>query len=387
MARPLRVLLVSGEYPPMEGGVADFTRLLGCAMAEQGAEVHVLTAVRARDGAPPAPPACHPLATSWGWGALYGTLRRLLRTLEPDVVNIQYQTAAYAMHPAVNLLPRAFPRVPFVTTFHDLRVPYLFPKAGPVRWWANLALARGSRAAIVTNAEDHALLAPHRLPRLALIPIGSNITPCPPSDYDRAAWRARWGAGEETLLLGYFGLINASKGVEDLVLALDALLRRGYNARLLIVGGGAGASDPTNREYQERVRDLIAQRGLEGRVAWSGYLPPEEASAALCAVDVCVLPYRDGASFRRGSLMAALAHGLPIVTTHPRVPVPDLAHGSAVWLTPPEDPDALADGIARVADDGALARALAAGAAALAREFDWQRIAARTLEVLHGVTP
>ena len=387
MTRPLRVLLVSGEYPPMEGGVADFTRLVGCAMAEQGAEVHVLTSTRARHGAPSAPPDCHAVGASWSWGPLYGTLRRLLREVRPDVVNVQYQTAAYGMHPAVNLLPSAFPRVPFVTTFHDLLVPYLFPKAGPVRRWANLALARGSRATIVTNAEDREALARCGLPRLEMIPIGSNIAPCLPPDYDRAAWRARWGAGAATLLVGYFGLINASKGVEELVEALDDLARRGYDARLLVVGGGAGASDPTNQRYLERVRALISERGLAERVAWTGYLPPEDASAALSAVDVCALPYRDGASFRRGSLMAALAHGLPIVTTHPRVRVPELAHGRTAWLVPPQDPAALAEGIARLADDAALARTLAAGAAELAHEFDWQRIAARTLEVLHGVTP
>lgn len=370
----------------MEGGVADFTHLLGRAMADQGAEVHVLTSARAREGAPPPPPACHPLATSWGWAALYGALRRLLGAVRPDVVNVQYQAAAYGMHPAANLLPYAFPRVPVVTTFHDLRVPYLFPKAGPARWWANLALARGSRAAIVTNAEDRELLARYRLPRLELIPIGSNIAPCLPPGYDREAGRARWGVGTDTLLVGYFGLLNASKGLEELARALDELVRCGYNARLLIVGGGAGASDPTNREYLERVRGLVAELGLGAKIVWTGHLPPEDASAALSSVDVCALPYRDGASFRRGSLMAALAHGLPIVTTHPRVSVPELAHGRAVWLVSPEDPAALAQGIARVAGDAALARSLAAGAAELSLRFGWPSIAARTLEVFYGVT-
>jgi glycosyltransferase involved in cell wall biosynthesis len=386
MTRSLRVLMVSGEYPPMEGGVGDFTHLLGRAMADQGAEVHVLTSARAREGAPPPPPACHPLVASWDWAALYSALRRLLGAVRPDVVNVQYQAAAYGMHPAVNLLPYAFPRLPIVTTFHDVRVPYLFPKAGPVRWWANLALARGSRAAIVTNAEDRELLARHRLPRLEVIPIGSNIAPGPPPGYDRGAWRARWGAGADTLLVGYFGLLNASKGGEELVRALDELVRYGYNVRLLIVGGGAGASDPTNREYLERVRGLVAELGLGAKVVWTGHLPPEDASAALASVDVCALPYRDGASFRRGSLMAALAHGLPIVTTWPCVSVPELTHGHTAWLVPPEDPVALAQGIARLAGDAALARSLAVAAAELAREFDWQRIAARTLEVLYGVT-
>ena len=38
-------------------------------------------------------------------------------------------------------------------------------------------------------------------------------------------------------------------------------------------------------------------------------------TANLLAADCAVLPYREGASLRHGSLMAALAHGLPIVST------------------------------------------------------------------------
>jgi len=378
--------MVTGEYPPMEGGVADYTRLLGQALSDRGVVVHVLTSALARGLAPLPPPTCHPLATSWGWTPLYGALRRVLDSVQPDLVNVQYQTAAYAMHPAVNVLPWAFPRVPVVTTFHDLRVPYLFPKAGPVRWWANLALARGSRAAVVTNAEDYEILARCRLRSLAMIPIGSNITPCAPVGYNRATWRARWGAGEDTLLISYFGLLNDSKGGEELIRALDALVRRGYNAALLIVGGGAGTSDPTNREYVARVRRLTESLGLTPRVVWTGYLTPEDASAALASADVCALPYRDGASFRRGSLMAALVHGLPIVTTHPRVPLPELAHGRVAWLVPPNDAAALAEGIAHLADDRALARSLGAAAAELAGAFDWRSIATRTLEVYHAIT-
>ena len=40
----MRVLLVTGEYPPMQGGVGDYTRELGIALVALGVEVHVLTA-------------------------------------------------------------------------------------------------------------------------------------------------------------------------------------------------------------------------------------------------------------------------------------------------------------------------------------------------------
>ncbi len=68
-----------------------------------------------------------------------------------------------------------------------------------------------------------------------------------------------------------------------------------------------------------------------------------EVSANLLAADCAVLPYREGASLRHGSLMAALAHGLPIVSTtltgcpaEAMKQFPMLEHGENALLTPPE---------------------------------------------------
>ena len=382
----MKVLLISGEYPPMEGGVADFTAIIARELAAQGATVHVLTHVAAA-GADDAAVIVHPMMRTWRWLSLYRTMRRLLREIEPDVVNIQYQAAAYAMHPAINLLPRMFPNTPFVVTFHDLKVPYLFPKAGPLRWRAILALARACRAVIVTNAEDHQRLADCRdISRLVQIPIGSNVAPAPLTGYDRRAWRWRWHIPPDALVLCYFGFLNASKGGEELIAALAEVCQRGYDAYLLMIGGAVGASDPTNRDYLALVKDAIRVQRLDERVIWTGYLDAAEVSASFSCADMCVLPYRDGVSFRRGSLMAALAHGMSIVSTSPQIPLPELVHGENIWLVPPCDPHSLADAIAHLGDAPALRGRLGAGARALARQFGWGEIAAHTMEVYHEAT-
>ena len=290
------------------------------------------------------------------------------------------------MHPAINLLPLrlrlmagTWSRPHTVVTFHDLKVPYLFPKAGRLRWWVNLVLARWSDAVIVTNAEDFARLSSYSfICSLSLIPIGSNISPTPPADYDREGWRAHWGLKPDDILLSYFGFLNESKGGETLVHALDKLVQRGYDVRLMMVGGKVGSSDPTNVAYLERVEGLIEELGLTDRVLWTGYTPQSDVSANLLASDICVLPYRDGASFRRGSFMAALAHGLPIVSTRPRVDVPELRHGENILLVPPDAPVALAEAIARLAEDPRLRRRLGEGAVSLAQSFTWEKIAEKT---------
>ncbi len=390
----MNIGLISGEFPPMQGGVGDFTRQLARALAALGHTVYVLTAhhpAQERDD-PGEPYTVHRLVSGWGWGC-WRVVRRWIADCGLQAVNIQYQAAAYAMRPAVHGLPwtlhRLTGRPAVVVTYHDLLVPYLFPKAGPLRWQAVLALARWADAAIVTNEADRLTLS--RYPSLAeitaLIPIGSNIAAQPPVDYHPLVWRKRYGLAADDFLLAYFGFLNASKGGETLVRALHLLatepsLAAGRAPHLLMVGGRVGTSDPTNAAYLQHIQALIARLGLSERVHWSGYTPPPQVSANLLAADVCVLPYRDGASFRRGSFMAALSHGRPIVSTRPAVPLPELRHGENILLVPPDDPAALAAAVARLAADPALQRQLGDGARALSRQFTWEHIAARTADLL-----
>ncbi len=193
------------------------------------------------------------------------------------------------------------------------------------------------------------------------------------------------GWGRATTAYGQDSDSVSRFGTKELVATLDTLVQQGRDAHLLMIGGVVGASDATNAAYLEAVRQQIAARGLERRVIWTGYLSQEQVSAAFAAADLCVLPYRDGISFRRGSLMAALAHGLPIVSTYPQMPLAEIEHGGNVWLVEAGKALALAEAVARLADDAALRQRLSQGARALARRFDWDAIAAETLRLLREV--
>jgi glycosyltransferase involved in cell wall biosynthesis len=397
----MKVCFLTGEYPPMQGGVADHTAHLARHLIGLEMEVSILTSYRCQidesanrqpifntqspisNLQSPTPnlqsPTVYPIITGWGLGC-WRQIGRFLDEHHLDVLHIQYQAAAFDLGGWVNWLPwwlrrrQARPRL--VVTFHDLRVPYLFPKAGPLRWRSILALARFSDAVIVTNEEDG-----QTLRRTTLIPLGSNVEPQPPVNYDRGRWRARLGMTQGTLLLAYFGFLNESKGGEDLVLALERLVRQGYDTRLLMVGGQVGDVDATNRVYADRVRSLVQKQGLGDRVYWTGYTSPEEVSANLLAADVVVMPYRDGASFRRTTFIAALRHACPVVTTHPTIPLAGLCDGENALLVPPRDVEALAGAIVRLADDTELRSRLSQGAEVLGRQFDWPVITRQTAAV------
>ncbi|MFN4293305.1 MAG: glycosyltransferase family 4 protein [Thermoflexales bacterium] len=383
----MRIGLIAGEYPPLQGGLGDYTRRLALALADLGHEPHVLTRFVA--GAPAVERegnvTVHRLVGAWNWE----TRRRIEgfnRLFHPDALNLQYQAAAYQMHPAINLLPGALAkRAPTVVTFHDLRVPYLFPKAGFLRWKSIVMMAKGASACITTNVEDRDTLLREGVREVAMIPIGSNITPATLEGFDGAAWRRAQGIAEGVILIGYFGFMNESKGGEALIRALAELRRRGLDVGLLHIGGQAGDSDPTNLAYAARLQRLAVELGVRERVYLTGFLDERGVSEAFAACACVALPYRDGASFRRGTLMAALAHGCAIVTTTPRVALPELIDGVNVLLTPPDDVPALAQTIQRVIADEALRRRLQAGAAELSRRFRWEAIAEQTAALLERI--
>jgi glycosyltransferase involved in cell wall biosynthesis len=375
----------------MQGGVGDYTHELAVAFLALGAEVHVLTSSapsnRGEDSSRPlaAEPIVHRPVARWGWGVL-PLVAGWVRDNSPDVVHVQYQTAAYGMHPAVNFLPAWLHRrvgraSRVVVTYHDVNVPYLFPKAHVVRKWITYLIGRCADAAVATNAEDHLALTGALRRRPYLIPIGSNIAPALPPDFDRDRQRARWGFGSQDVVLCYFGFLNESKGGDSLIRVLDSLVKSGYNCRLLMIGGKVGSSDPTNIAYAQHIDALIGELGLSGRVVWTGFSGAAEVSANLMAADVCVLPYRDGASFRRGSFMAALAHGRPIVSTEPRVAIPELRSGENILLAPPDDVPALTDRVVALVNNPARRVALGAAASRLSDLFGWDHIARQTLEV------
>lgn len=390
----MRIGLVTGEYPPMQGGVGAFTRELAQSLDDLGHEIHVVTH---RDARPPLPAGeryslqqlrepldldyaqLHAQARRWRWGDV-NRVADIVRRYDLDVINVQYQAAAFNMlSAAINLAPwRLKGLVTVAVTFHDLRVPYLLPKVGPLRRFVVHFMARQAHGVIATNHEDYASLRAWGVdePRIRQIPIGSNISVHRPEEVDVLVTRRKLGLRPVDVLLGYFGFLNESKGTDTLV---RALARLSEPFHLVFIGGRTGASDTANNQaFLAQLEGLIGELGVENRVHWTGFLPDEAVSAHMAATEVMVLPYRDGVSLRRGTLMAALAHGRPVISTLPDVPIPELRHGEEIWLVPPADPDGLAEAVRTLASDDALRRRLAIGAQEAAQQFTWDKIGRRT---------
>jgi glycosyltransferase involved in cell wall biosynthesis len=135
---------------------------------------------------------------------------------------------------------------------------------------------------------------------------------------------------------------------------------------------GSATRDPATAAH---LRLASERPPLAGRVVWHGELDADALAARLDRADLFVLP-----SLHEGYGMAAaeaLAHGLPVLATTAGALADTVPEGAGLKV-PPGDVDALRAALARLIDDAALRRRLAAGARAAGRELpDWAAQAAR----------
>jgi len=195
--------------------------------------------------------------------------------------------------------------------------------------------------------------------------VGTNVTPVAVA---RDEARRRLAVGD-ALVVVLFGGAHPSRAHDHAAAALAALAAQGAD-RLLVLNLGAGAPAPS-------VPEGVAVRS-------PGPLTEAELSLHLLAGDLALLPLVDGLSTRRTTLMAALAHGLPVAGLRGPGTDPLLAaRPDAVALTPAGDRGAYARAVVALADDPAVRSALGrAGRRLYERELDWPVVARRVTRAL-----
>lgn len=342
------VLLVTGEYPPAAGGVGDYTNLLRSALAGQDVEVTVYAPNGSTGGG-----IVH--YDRWGWRAAR-RVGGIARRSRADVVHVQYQAGAFGMHPSTNVLPWLLRNdVPVVTTFHDLRPPYLFPKASFVRRFTMLRMARASAAVIVTNPFDARALSDVDVD-VVEIPIGPNL-PAPSVQ-----------PAVDLGTVAFFGLPSRSKGIVELIEAIG-LIDSHRRPHLLLVGG-LGTPSTSNDLVSIAELQHLADTN-EVHLDRTGYLSAQQASDTLAGAGVVALPFQRGSSLRSGSLLAALQSGRPVITTTPASfeALRDLATMPQLLIIPRGDTGRLWDAI----ETGLAASPVAT---ALPERYSWPAIAA-----------
>ncbi len=384
----MRILILSWEYPPLVyGGLGRHVHALAEAQAAEGHEVVVVT--QATEGAPsdtivggvrvvravPDPPAL-PMSDLLAWvmgfeHALTRAALRVAQSLQPQVVHGHDWLVA---HTATTI--KETYEIPLVATIHATEagrhqgwLPGPLNKAvHTVEWWLTYEARR------VITCSSHMRWEVTRLFDLPpasvdVIPNGIDLTHWDvPVDVVAQA-RRTYGAGGPLLM--FTGRLEWEKGCHTLLDAVPRLRRRHPGLRLVVAGEGSKAGEL--RAHAKRLR-------LGRSVSFLGWVPPDELAALAAAADVAVVP----SIYEPFGLVAleAAASGTPIVVGDTGGLREFVEHGITGLRFTPGDHAGLADAITALLRDDLLARRLERDArVVLARDYTWESVAARTVDV------
>jgi glycosyltransferase involved in cell wall biosynthesis len=372
-----RWVLVTGEYPPEPGGVSDYSRLVARGLAAAGDEVHVWAPGSSPSSAIDLGVAVHPLAGAFGPSDLERLDRGLSQLAKPYRLLVQYVPHAFGCKgmnvPFCWWLSRR--PEPVWVMFHEVvyplstRQPLTHNLLGVVtRLMATLVARKAERIFVSIPAWEEFLPQSARR-RVSWLPVPSNIATSVSAEEVEVV-RGRVAPNDE-VILGHFGTYG-SHVASLLVEVLPTLLPADSQRRALLVGKGSDVF----------AAGLMARcPALRGRIAATGAVDPDQTAAHLAACDCLVQPYPDGVSSRRGSVMAGLALGVPIVTNAGRLTDAVWRATDAIELAASHSPADFTDAVERLLTEP---RKLSALRQQSARIYQSHFALGRTIEVLRG---
>jgi len=166
--------------------------------------------------------------------------------------------------------------------------------------------------------------------------------------------RKEFGWPVETRIVLYVASFDERKDHETLVAAAAAACAKEPTLRFLLAGGDFTA----NQERTRKIKDLVAAARLTDRVRFLGHRT--DIGRLMRGSDVLVNAAREEAL--GGSLIEALAYGLPSVATDVGGTAEIVPDGQCGFLVPPGQPEPMARRILDLIGDEPLRRRLAANA-------------------------
>ncbi|MQA96153.1 MAG: glycosyltransferase [Streptosporangiales bacterium] len=302
-------------------------------------------------------------------GEFSGSLATRLGKEGPDLIHAHAWMSGVAALGANREL-----NVPVVQTFHGLgavehRMSGSAADPAP-RIRMEAALGRSVDAVLATCSDEIFELARMGVPRerADLVPCGVDVDLFAPEGTASAAWPV--DAGLRLLTLGR---LMPSKGIDRLISAI-----RGLPAAHLVVAGGPAGDEVLLDPEVRRLQLLAKEYGVSERVQFIGHVQRKEVPRLIRAADVVVCP----ATYEGCGLvpLEAMACGVPVVATAVGSVADSVVDGTTGELIPPDDTEALAAALRRLATDPTRRTAYGiAGVDRVRSRYSWERVAEETL--------
>lgn len=359
--------IVTGEYPPAPGGVSDYTYAVAGGLAAAGDAVHVWCPSAASTPNQQPGVAVHPVAGSWTPADLHRVDREMDAIPGEKKLLLQWVPHAFGMKSLNVRFCRWMRRRAKSGDRLEIMVhePGLAFRQGTLRHDVMAAIHRLMLTTLLGNAQRvwtaipawTERMRPWSLGRRDLsfcwLPVPSTLPIVDAPDAVRTFREAKLTTAGG-VIIGHIGTYQPAirRTLSELV---PAVLTEIPEARIELLGRG---SEAVAEDLRRQLGDRAARIGASGELDAAGL------SQRLQACDVLVQPYPDGASTRRTTLMAALSHGVPVVTTVGRLSESFWRDSDAIATVSAGDVEGMARLVARLARDPQRRAAMAASARA-----------------------
>jgi len=319
-----------------------------------------------------------------GWLAGLGWLWRESRAWRGRWVLVQYTALVWSRR-GISLAVLA---VLWILRFRGARIAIVFHDAVPygggrrvdrirraVQIWVMRREYGWADRSIMTVPVARVAWLPSSPRKAAFVPVSANLSgTCAASKDCGPRSEVGRGARKTVVIYGVTGAPGLHRDVEVIAHAVRRAAGLVPNLRLLVIG----------RHAEDAAASLnAALAGTQVELEFHGVLPADEVERRLSEADT-LLFVRGGISSRRGSALAGIVCGLPVVAFQGPETGPPVTE-AGVLLVKEGDRDALGDALARVLNDDAFRAELSARSiAARDKYFSWDVIAANLLQVLRS---
>lgn len=302
----MSILFITNRFPPLVDGVGDYTFNLAKEFVRNGHEVVVVCSQNSRvvegnhDGM-----WVYPVVAKWN-GSAGKKIVCIAKQHSIDIISLQYVPHGFdkkglpiGLLFSINKLKKAgFPLLVFC---HEVSVEYF---SGSIKQRLLEYLMKKITKSILKQSDYIATSITHYRymieqlvgkRRIGQIPIASNIPAIVPSYALLSSLRNRIACAGE-LVISFFGLRNISTSLE----AIKQLQSEGYKLKILFIG-----------KSPESIQKVPPPNSIK-----TGVLETKEIYKYFLVSDIMILPENSlyGASFKSGSLAAAMEAGLPVIT-------------------------------------------------------------------------
>lgn len=213
--------------------------------------------------------------------------------------------------------------------------------------------------------------------KIVVIPPGVDLRRFYPIPVDEAKEFINVPPCDRVLL--FVGRIEPLKGIDILIEALALLQKMGVTVCLSVVGGDPGLDSEFDDSEFARLQSLRKKYGLTELVAFLGKRGQDTLPYYYSASEAVVVP----SHYESFGMVAleAMACGTPVVASQVGGLAFLIQDGETGFTVPVDDPQALAEKLLSILENPALRKQMGQKASNFARQYSWEIIAAKIVEL------